>query len=102
MNVGVAYGPGVNCVEVVVETVLGCEDAMRELDRTELEREETGETAGGVLLGMLELLAAAVATEGMLALLELRMAELDGRMLSVTALEVDTLDTLVLEEVGAT
>lgn len=74
VNVGVAYGPGVNCVEVVVETVLGCEDAMEEPGRTVLERVEADEATGGVLLGMLALLSASVASEGMLALLELRIA----------------------------
>lgn len=74
VNVGVAYGPGVNCVEVVVETVFGCEDAMEELDRIELELAEAGETTGGVLLDVVALLAASVATEGMLVLLELRIA----------------------------
>lgn len=74
MKVGVAYGPGVNCVEVVVETVGGCDDAMDELGGTELVRLEAIETAGGVLLKMLALLAASVASDGVLALLELRVA----------------------------
>lgn len=71
LNVGVAYGPGVNCVEMVVEIVFGCEDAMEEVDRTWLERLESGETAGGVRLGVVALLSAPVATKGVLVLLEL-------------------------------
>lgn len=74
MNVGVAYGPGVNCEDVVVKTVFGCEDAMEEPWGAGLERVEASETAGGVLLGMLALPVASVASEGMLALLELPIA----------------------------
>lgn len=61
-------------MEVVVETAFGCEDAMAELGRLELERIDADETAGAVLSDMVGLLAASVVNEGMLALLELRMA----------------------------
>lgn len=74
-KVGITDGPGVNCVDVVVEAVLGREDMIiEELGRTELERVEAIETSGGALLGMIALLAASVASEGKLVLLELRIA----------------------------